>query len=244
MPSTPHPARHASLYILLGLLLLSAILVPVIAFRYAYDMSSWIAGGGGFALLLAAFGGTWLITRTARRDAAPAALDRITLSGLVLGLLWTIEIGINNFVAPPLPGRDTADDSFWALIALGILIASVVAAYSLGRFKAGLAVGTWSGLASGAVACVTALALIIFGMPLLLSDPVNLTEWANRAKDSTAPTMASYFAFETMAGAFLHLVALGVGMGFVLGAVGGALGTAAKLGPSRLRHRPSGLQKG
>jgi hypothetical protein len=235
MPSTPHPARHASLYILLGLLLLSAILVPWIAFRYAYDRSSWIAGGGGFALLLAALGATWRLTRTARRDAAPAALDRMTLWGLVLGLLWTVEIGINNFAAPPLPGRDTLDDSFWALIALGILIASAIAAYSSGRFKAGLAVGTWTGFASGAVACLTALALVIFGMSLLLSDPVNLTEWANRAKGSTAPTMASYFAFETLAGAFLHLVALGVGMGFVLGVVGGALGKLAKLASLRLQ---------
>jgi hypothetical protein len=239
MPSTPHPALHASLYILLGILLLSAILVPVIAFRYAYDTFSRIAGGLGFILLLAAFGATWFITRTARRDEAPAALDRITLPGLALGLLWTIEIGINNFVAPPLPGRDTLDNSFWALIALGILIASVVAAYSSGRLKNGIAVGTWSGFASGAVACVTGLALIVFGMSLLLSDPVNLAEWANRAKGSTAPTMASYFAFETLAGAFLHLVALGVGMGFVLGVVGGALGKLAKLASLRLQSAAS-----
>ena len=95
--------------------------------------------------------------------------------------------------------------------------------------------GTWTGFASGAVACLTALALVIFGMSLLLSDPVNLTEWANRAKGSTAPTMASYFAFETLAGAFLHLVALGVGMGFVLGVVGGALGKLAKLASLRLQ---------
>jgi hypothetical protein len=48
MPSTPLPARHASLNLLLGILLLSAILVPVIALRYAYDTFSRIAGGGGF----------------------------------------------------------------------------------------------------------------------------------------------------------------------------------------------------
>jgi hypothetical protein len=239
MPSTPPPARHASLNLLLGILLLSAILVLVIAFRYAYDTSSRMAGGGGFILLLAALGVTWWVSRTARRDNAPAALDRITLLGLALGLLWTIEIGINNITAPPLPGRDTIDNSFWALIALGILIASVVAAYSSGRLKAGLAVGTCSGFARGAVACVTALALIVFGMPLLLSDPVNLAEWANRAKGSTAPTMASYFAFETLAGALLHLVALGVGMGFVLGGVGGALGKLAKLGSLRLQSAAS-----
>ena len=127
-----------------------------------------------------------------------------------------------------MPGRDHIDNAFWAFIAIGILIASVVAAYSSGRLKNGIAVGTWSGFVSGAVACLTGLALDVFGMSLLLRDPVNLAEWANRAKGSTAPTMASYFAYETLAGALLHLVVLGVGMGLVLGVAGGTLGKLAK----------------
>ncbi len=34
-------------------------------------------------------------------------------------------------------------------------------------------------------------------------------------------TIASYFAYQALAGALLHLIALGVGMGALLGALGG-----------------------
>jgi hypothetical protein len=40
--------------------------------------------------------------------------------------------------------------------------------------------------------------------------------------------MASYFAYETFAGAFLHLTVLGIGMGALLGVVGGVVGKFAK----------------
>jgi hypothetical protein len=222
--------RHWPVYILLGILLLSAVLISVIALDYTYDAFSLKAGGAALAVVLAALGAAWLLTRTARREETPAALDKTTRLGLVLGLFWTVEIGANNVLAPPQPGRDTMDNIFWALIALGILIVSIVASYSSGRLRDGLAAGAWSGFVSGAVACGTALVLIVFGMRLLLSDPVNLAEWSSRAKGSTAPTMASYFAYETLAGALLHLVVSGAVMGFVLGLVGGILGKTAKLG--------------
>ncbi len=230
MPSTLDLTRHRPVYALLGVLLLSAILIPVIALTYTYDAFSLEAAGAGFAVVLAALAAAWLITRAARRAETPAALDKTTRLGLLLGLLWMIEIGVNNALAPPQPARDLTDDVFWALVALGILIVSVGAAYRSGRLKDGVAAGAWSGFVSGAVACVTALALIVFGMRLLLSDPVNLAEWSSRAKGSAAPTMASYFAYETLAGALLHLVALGVGMGLVLGLIGGILGKTARLG--------------
>jgi hypothetical protein len=236
----PYRTRHRSLYILLCIQLLSAILVPIIALNYTYSAFSLVASGLGFALLLAALGATWFITRTTRQGEAPAALDTITLLGLVLGLVWVVEIGVNNAVAPPLLARDFIDNIFWALIAIGILVASVVAAYQSGRLSHGIAVGTWSGFVSGVVACGAGLALVVFGMSLLLSDPLNLAEWSNRAKDSTAPTMASYFAYETFAGALLHLVVLGISMGFVLGVVGGMLGKVVKRGRHGLQHRPPG----
>lgn len=242
MSFKPDLIRHQPVYILLCTLLLSAILVPVIALSYTYDTFSLTASGVGFAVLLAAFGATWLITRATRREDAPTALDKITLLGLVLGLVWVIEIGVNNVVAPPLPARDVIDNLFWALIALVILVASVMAAYRSGRLGPGIGAGTWSGFVSGVVACATALALVVFGMSLLVSDPVNLAEWSSRAKGSAAPTMAAYFAYETFAGAFLHLVALGIGMGLVLGTIGGMLGMAVKRGLHRLPHRPPDRQ--
>lgn len=232
--------RHQAVYILLCTLLLSAILVPAIALNYGYDASSRIAAGLGFAVLLAVLGATWLITRTTRQGEARTALDKITLLGLVLGLVWVIEITFNNALVPPLPARDIIDNVFWALIAMGIVIASAAAAYRSGRLSHGIAVGTWSGFVSGVVACGAGLFLVVFGMSLLLSDPLNLAEWSNRAKDSTAPTIASYLAYETLAGAFLHLVVLGIGMGFVLGVIGGTLGKVAQRGWHGLQHPPPG----
>ena len=223
------PQRNLQpVYILLCILLLSAIFASIITLRYGYSASYLTAGGLGFVTLLATSGATWLITRPTRQREAPAVLDKSTLVGLALGFLWVVEIGVNNVVAPPLPARDTIDDIFWALIAVGILAASIVAAYRSGRIKHGISAGTWSGFVSGAVACGTALALVVLGMSLLLSDPINLAEWSSRARDSTAPTIASYLAWETFAGAFGHLLVLGLGMGFVLGVIGGLLGKAAK----------------
>jgi cytochrome bd-type quinol oxidase subunit 2 len=226
--SEPSIKRHTSVFLLLGILLLSALLVPLIAVKYAYDRFSLLASSLGFVVLLAAFGATWLLTRTARQEDSPTALDQRTLLGLVLGLAWLIEISINNLVAPPTPARDVIDNIFWALIALVILVASIAAAYRSGRIRPAIAVGTWTGFVSGVVACGTGLVLIAFGMFLLLRDPTNLGEWSNRGKDVTAPTMASYFAYETLAGAFLHLVVSGVAMGFLLGGLGGLLGKAAR----------------
>src|SRR5436305_8735492 len=107
--------RHPPVDILLCILLLSALLVPWIAFHYAYDAFSRIAAGLGFAVLLAAFGATWLITRTTRQGEARTPLDKVTLLGLFLGLVWVIEITFNNVVAPPLHARDIIDNIFWAL---------------------------------------------------------------------------------------------------------------------------------
>ena len=127
--------RHRPVYALLGTLLLSAVLVLGIALEYAYDASSRIAAAAGFAVLLVTLAGTWRITRATRNDAAPTPLDAMTRLGLLLGMLWVIEIGINNVIAPPLPGRDTIDDLFWGLIALGVLAASVASAFRSGRLR-------------------------------------------------------------------------------------------------------------
>jgi hypothetical protein len=230
--------RHRPVYVLLGTLLLSAVLILGIALEYAYDGFSRIAAAAGFAVLLVTLGATWWMTRTTRHDAAPTPLDAMTRLGLLLGLLWVIEIGINNVIAPPLPGRDTLDNLFWGLIALGILAAAAASAFRSGRLRQGIVTGAWTGFVSGAVSCLTALALAVFGMSLLRSDPVNLAEWANRGTDSTAPTLAAYLAYETLAGAFLHLIVSGLVMGVLLGVAGGALGALAKRARPGLHPSP------
>ena len=135
-----------------------------------------------------------------------------------------VEIGINNFLAPPLPGRDIIDNLFWAAIAVLLLGGSLVAAFRARRWRSGVSFGLWSGLASGAMACGMALAMVAFGMHFLLHDPLNVAEWAARSADEAAPSMAAYFAYQTLAGGLLHVIVLGAGMGVLLGALGGGIG--------------------
>src|SRR5207253_6585450 len=113
--------------------------------------------------LLAAVAAVWLTARRRLRILPPP--DRLAIRvGLALGLLWALEISINNFLAPPLPARDVIDNSFWALIAVTILGLALVATYRANRFSRGLVSGLWTGAVSGVGACGMALAVIIFGM--------------------------------------------------------------------------------
>ena len=195
----------------------------IIAARYGYDTRSRVLAAIGVAVLLVTTGLLWRGQQwLEQRD----GLAEMTFVGTLLGLLWSIEIGINNVLAPPLPLRDHIDNAFWASIALGILVATGLRARRAG-FMQGLRTGVWCGLVSGLIACLTALALIVFGMALILQDPLNRAEWVARQSQTAAPTMAAYFAMETFAGALLHLT-LGVGMGGVLGVVGGACRTLVK----------------
>jgi hypothetical protein len=235
---------------LLLLSLWSLLLVPVVALKYSYSPLTAAGSAAGFLLLLAlcAFlGMAWLrrkrrpppagaVQDATRRDAPLQTSPREQAVGIGLlgGLLWAVEIGVNNFIAPPLPARDRIDNIFWAAIAVLILLGALVSAYRLKRFQAGVGFGLWSGLASGAVACGMALTVIVFGMKYILQDPLNLTEWAARFPGETAPAMAAYFAYQTLAGAFLHLVVLGVGMGFLLGALGGGIGRGLRVAGKRL----------
>jgi hypothetical protein len=149
--------------------------------------------------------------------------------GLYFGLLWTVEIGINNIVRPGLPMRDVVDNTFWVTIALLILITAIYYARKTKKISQGIISGFWSGLASGAVACLTALLLIVFGMGFILLDPLNIREWSDVSATVHIPDMAVYFAYQTLAGAIMHLVILGAIMGIILGFIGGVTGKLLSL---------------
>lgn len=147
--------------------------------------------------------------------------------GILTGLLWIIEISFNNFVDPQIStgrARFYVDNSFWAAIALAVLIASLLTSGKTRTVAAGLRVGFWSGYISGIIACLMALSLVLFGMRFLLRDPLNIGEYAARSHGSSVAGMASYFAYETTAGALAHLFVLGVVMGLILGLIGGLAG--------------------
>jgi hypothetical protein len=212
---------------LLGVCSLSLALVVITAAKYRFSGLTTGLSILGFVSLLATLAFLWFAGRRAIRRSDKSVALRSMKAGLALGLLWVVEISINNLIAPPLPGRDIVDDLFWAAIAAGILVLAVVSVRRTGRLTDGIEAGFWAGLASGMVACCTALLLIVCGMRFITGDPVNVSEWAARGGQSGAPSMAAYFAFETLAGALMHLIVLGVLQGVLLGVLGGAAGKAA-----------------
>lgn len=227
MSSTTTP-RITPLVVLLIIMVLSTILVPIIAMMYSYNVMSIAVFGAGFLILLATSIILLIYRQRSGQQGTWALVNRAILVGLAIGLLWVIEININNIIAPPLPARDIIDNIFWGVIAFLILIFTVISAYQTDSVKAGIVGGAWSGLASGALACCMALSLIIFGMGLITHDPLNVAEWAARGAGDNAPTMMAYFAHETFAGALMHLIVLGVVMGGLLGILGGAIGKGVK----------------
>jgi len=144
--------------------------------------------------------------------------------GLCFGLFWTIEISINNIIRPGLPFRDLIDNIFWAFIAISILVTAAYYAFNSNMIVEGIKSGFWSGLASGAVACLTALLMIVFGMKFILLDPLNIKEWSDLKESSGYSGMSVYFAYQTFAGALGHLFVLGIVMGVILGTIGGLFG--------------------
>jgi hypothetical protein len=155
--------------------------------------------------------------------------ERNVAFGLIIGLLWTIEISVNNFIRPGLLFRDTIDNLFWAIITLLILFFASREAYRSKKFLDGLLSGFWTSLSSGAVACITALLLIVFGMNYILLDPLNQKEWADVKASINFPDMAVYFAYQTLAGAIMHLFILGLIFGLILGSIGGLSGKLLRI---------------
>ena len=110
------------------------------------------------------------------------------------------------------------------IIACLILCLSIATSFKTKKIITGIRSGFISGFSSGAIACLTALLLICLGMHFILTDNLNIIEW-NALKDKNHyPAMSVYFAYETLAGAMLHLIVLGGIMGLLLGIAGGFIG--------------------
>jgi hypothetical protein len=210
------------------LLIISAGLVLVMYFFYpALQWSLKMEAGACLISVLILIVFTLLLNKF-KNELSDKSKNNLK-SGLYFGFLWTIEISMNNIVQPKLPLRDHLDNIFWGIIAVLILWVSYKDAFDAKKISAGIKAGFFSGFASGIVACLTALVLICFGMKLLLKDPVNIAEWADMKGKTNYPDMASYFAYQTFAGAMMHLLILGMIMGLLLGVIGGLAGKLVSL---------------
>jgi hypothetical protein len=230
-------ARVTEVSILRLLAVYCLILTVVVGLAHSYKPLAAIGSVVGIAVLVVVLLVLW---RMEPSDAGagpgmPGALRtaRAVRVGLICGLLWVVEISVNNLLAPPLPGRDWFDDVIWVAISLVILVSAAQASHQSGRLGTGVVFAAWAGLASGLAACATALSVVVFGMSFLTADPLAQQEWAVRGAASMAPSIAEYVAFETFAGAFAHLLVLGVAMSTLLGVAGGAIGVVS----ARARRR-------
>jgi len=220
---SPHP-RISGNIILLVILMLS--IVMSISVFFLYRPFSWPLGSESVeslvSVLLISFLTTilWML----RNRILNERQKKNVIAGLYIGLLWTVEISINNFIRPGLPLRDIVDNLFWGVIELLILITAAYDVSKSGKFTDGIKSGFWTGLASGAVACLSALLVIVFGMKFILLDPLNIKEWTDLKATTNSPGMNVYFAYQTFAGAVGHLFILGLLLGMIIGSLGGLLG--------------------
>ena len=210
------------------LLIISAILVLFMYF--SYPALKWSLKREAGACLISVLVLMVLILLVNKFKNKLSDKSKLNLNaGLYFGLLWTIEISMNNIIQPGLPLRDYLDNIFWGIIAVLILWVSYMAALDAKKIMAGIKAGFFSGFGSGIVACLTALLLVCFGMKLLLKDPVNIAEWTDMKGKTNYPDMAFYFAYQTFAGAIMHLIILGIIMGILLGVIGGLAGKLVSL---------------
>ena len=222
--AVPTPHFKISSNFILRVILLICIVMSVSVF-FLYRPYTWPLGsesaGSLIGILLIS-----VLTTILRllRNKTNERQKKNVLAGLCIGLLWTIEISVNNFIRPGLPLRDTVDNLFWGIVELLILIIAAYDVYKSDKFIDGLKSGFWTGLASGAVACFSALLVIVFGMKFILLDPLNIKEWSEMKAALHSPGMDVYFAYQTFAGAVGHLFILGLILGMIVGSLGGLLG--------------------
>lgn len=226
--TNPHRITRVSLVV--GLFLAASLIVVAIA-QYpgnARTGPQYLLFGGVAVCVLCALA-AWVALRGIRPVASEAALAlrQGVSAGVLSGLLWVIEIGFNNLVPPDistLAARRWVDNGIWGVILIGTVVVGAVGAAHTRRIVEGIRAGFWSGLVSGLFACLMALLLVAVGMRFLLRDPINMQEYAERGATDGAPDMATYFAYQTMAGGLYHLLLLGCVFGVVLGALGGVIG--------------------
>ena len=210
---------------ILGLAVILSIILSISVY-FIYRTESWPIGFeslgclGSIILMIISL----LIHWQLRDKIIDELQEKNVARGLGIGLLWTIEICINNLIRPGLPLRDNIDNIFWAIIAILILIIAIREAYLTNKLHFGLISGFWSGIASGAIACLTALIFIVFGMRYLLIDPINVNEWSSISINEKTSGPDVYFAYQTFTGAIMHLFILGAIMGLILGTIGGIIG--------------------
>jgi hypothetical protein len=114
----------------------------------------------------------------------------ILIFGVLIGLMWMGEVVFGNLGDTVILGnlRTFHFHAYrvigWSFVsgALALtVLAGLVGAYRIGGIQAGLSVGVWSGLISGAITLVTILLVTVLFRNSLLMAPSNIAEFAGSA---------------------------------------------------------------
>jgi hypothetical protein len=153
----------------------------------------------------------------------------ILIFGVLIGLMWMGEVVFGNLGDTVILGnvRTFHFHAYrvigWSFIsgALALtVIAGLVGAYRIGGIRAGLSVGVWSGLMSGAITLVTILVVTVLFRDSLLMAPSNIAEFAG-----SAPRM-----YSDALGAGVNHLWIGPLLGLTLGWVGAVVGNRLRTG--------------
>jgi hypothetical protein len=69
----------------------------------------------------------------------------------------------------------------------------------------------------------------VFFIKFIIKDPLNMREWRDIKGLSYSKDISVYFAYQTYAGAMLHLYILGLLFGLIFGILGGFIGKGFRL---------------
>jgi hypothetical protein len=158
--------------------------------------------------------------------------DMSWLFGLLIGAMWIGEILLGNLSGTPVFGNlgqghpEVYRVAAWfAVAAVGMTAAGgFVASHRTGSVGAALRVGVWSGLISGVMVLLTAIALVLLFHDAMMRDPSNIHEFARSAhRPPTEAELSSFVFWDSLAGGVNH-VWIGPLVGMTAGGIGGLLG--------------------
>jgi hypothetical protein len=165
-------------------------------------------------LLVAA---SWHFSRRANVPHQLSALRWGLGTGAILGLLWIAEIAFNNLTPHSIStasARGVLDNTTWAIVGVITVVAAAHVAVAIGDWSVAVHAGIWSGVGSGLGAGAGGALLLALARHSVEHDPLMLAEWRDRAPTIDLP---NYVTQETMAGVGLHIWALGIVQGTLLG---------------------------
>lgn len=223
LPSSPSAAVHVTLRT--GIL--AGVCVSVIAIACSIGRYPPIIAAPRAPLFLSVFlaGVVWYVFAAVRWTRITTHEDFLVLHrgscwGVVIGLVWTVEVAGGNLITPhQLGGRIGSVAAVVAAILPAIAGAS--GSVETGRAGTGARIGFWSGVVSGLITFITAatvgyLVVLFPGFPGVETPP-------NVARALSAEESAAYNVGDYLAAGVSHLVLLGAPFCSAAGLVGGLL---------------------